>query len=74
MWRNDLKFSEVRQEHNILRSRGDHQLIDGGTRHPTHLHSGFGQFFDVFLTLQVLELVAELIIGAVVNEKPWDEI
>ena len=74
MWRNDSKFSEVRQERNILRSQSDHQLIDRCTRYPTHLHSRFGQFFDVFLTLQVLELVAELIIDAVVNEKPWDEI
>jgi len=29
MWRNDPKFSEVRQEHNILRSQGGRQLIDG---------------------------------------------
>lgn len=35
----------------------------------SHLHPGFGQLLDVFLTLQVLKLVAELIIGTVVSGK-----
>jgi hypothetical protein len=48
---------------------GGRQSTNGGVWHPTRLHSGFGQLLDVFLALQVLELVAELIIGTVVNEK-----
>ena len=41
---------------------------------PSHLHSGFGQLLDVFLALQVLKLVAELIIGTVVSGKLRDKI
>lgn len=72
MWGDDPEFSEVGQEHNILRSQGECSI--DGVRNLTHLRSGFCQFLDIFLTLQVLELVAELIIDAFVNEKLCDEI
>lgn len=73
MWRNDPKFSKVRQEHDILRSQGEH-VSSMEAINPTHPHSGFCQFFDILLTLQVLELVTELIIGTVIRGKLWDEI
>jgi len=74
MRRHHPKFREVGQERNILQSQGEYLSIDVGGWHPTHPHSGFGQFFDVSLTLQILELVAELIIDTVVNKKLWDKI
>ena len=70
MGRHDPKFREAGQERDVLYCQGKRDSIGGGIQHPTHPHSEFCQLLDVFLTLQVLELVAELIIDTVVNKKP----
>jgi hypothetical protein len=49
--------------------RDEHGSFDEEDLHPTHPHPGFGQLFNVFLPLQILEFVAELAVGTVVNKK-----
>lgn len=58
----------------IFCDQDEYGSINESVWHPTHPHSRFSQLLDVFLALQVLELVAELTGGIVVNKKPRDKI